>query len=126
MAPPGTEPEALLASLLAGLQHNDEPAPDSGIDRVQALASDRMRATVGDAASFRRAFHNALYAPLLGHRRHTIERLERLGDSARGTVAVLSADGATVTYLVGLRLSRHGARAGAWLVSGVVREGVDL
>ncbi len=122
----GREAEQLLLTLLQALQRNDQPSPDCGIDHVFDLASERMRAAVGDLASFRRAFHNDRYAPLLEHRQHAVEALEQRGDRARATVSVAGADGVPVRYVVAMGRARQGDRTGAWLVHGMVREGVDL
>lgn len=124
-------PDTLLRDLLAALARSDrqnaDPAAEDGVARLYGCASERMRGAIGDLASFRRAFRNELYAPLLGHGTQArVGPFERHGDSVRATVSVTAEDGTTATYLFALGLSRHGERAGTWVLNGVVREGVDL
>lgn len=112
----------MIAALLEALARFDEAG---GVDDVYGLASDRMRASLGDRASFERGFRNARYRPLIGPGDRDVEDVERLGASARATVVVRDAGGATVRYLVAMRQQTSGERAGTWLMSGIIREGVD-
>lgn len=114
--------ESLLAFLVAH-------AFGLGVDGVEWLyqfASDRMRSKLGDLAVFQRAFSNELYAPLLTHRQLSVTGLTTIGGSARAEVVVTGTTDEVATYLVALKLSRHGASTASWQLSGVAREGVDL
>lgn len=112
----------MIAALLGALARFDEAR---GADAVYGLASDRMRASLGDRASLERGFRNERYRPLIGPGDRDVEGIERLGDSARATVVVRDAGGATVRYLVAMRRQTSGERAGTWLLSGIIRDGVD-
>lgn len=116
-----TSPEALL-SFLASHAFSCGPG---GVEWIYRLASPRMRSKVGDLAVFQRAFSNALYAPLITHGPASIVGMTTIGEAARAEV-VIETDGEVVTYLVGLKLSRHGQSAGKWQLTGVARDGVDL
>lgn len=98
----------------------------SGVRSLHQVASARMRSKLGDLAVFERAFSNELYAPLLAHQHLSVAGLETVGSSARAELVVTGTDGVVATYLVALKLSRHGASAGKWQLSGVARDGVDL
>ena len=89
------------------------------------VASDKLRAKLGDMAVFERAFGNELYAPLLQHDELSAGPPAVIGDSARSQV-VVRRKGEVAVYQVGMVLCRHGSRAGGWTLSGVFREGVDL
>ncbi len=97
-----------------------------GVEWLYQLASTRMRSKLGDLSVFRRAFSNELYAPLITHRRLKIVELASIDGTARAEVAVEVNSGEVITFVVALKLSRHGASAGDWQLSGVAREGVDL
>jgi len=116
----------VLTLVLRALAANDSPRTDHGVEVSYAFASDRMRSAIGDEAAFRRALHNTLNAPLLGHDAAEVERFERRGDAARAEVRVTDRAGTTARFTMALILARHGARADCWLVSGLARAGVDL
>lgn len=97
-----------------------------GVEGLYQLASSRMRSKLGDLAVFQRAFGNDLYAPLLTHQQLRVADLATIAGSARAEVVVEGSAGEVITYLVALKLSRHGASAGTWQLSGIAREGVDL
>ncbi|NLG09643.1 MAG: hypothetical protein GX560_10395 [Deinococcales bacterium] len=98
---------------------------EAGVAALHRYASDRMRGKLGGPEVFRRAFGNALYAPLLHHDGLRAAEPVVIDDSARAEV-VVSYAGEEVRYLVALARSRYGERAGLWTLSGVARDGVDL
>jgi len=116
----------VLTLVLRALAANDSPYTDHGVGVSYAFASDRMRGGIGDEAAFRRALHNTLNAPLLGHDAAEVERFERRGDAARAEVRVTGRDDAVARFTVALTLARHGTHTDCWLVSGLARAGVDL
>jgi len=123
---PGRTAEQALDAVLAALARDAAGRPRHGPAAVYAHASDRMRSLVGDAAAFERAFRTTLYAPLVGHRMAATNDWDRLGNSARCHLSVVGADGLEAGYTVALTRSAEGARGGRWLLSGIVRDGVEL
>lgn len=123
---PDLAPEAALAAVIAGLSARDRAQPEHGVAVVYAFASDRMRGGIGGRPAFGRALANSLYAPLQRAARLEVAGFERRGDSARATVTAYGEDGDQARFTVALARARHGQRSGSWLLSGIVREGVDL
>lgn len=113
-------------SLLAFLVAHAFGRGGDGVEWLYQLASERMRSKLGDLAVFQRAFRNELYAPLLTHQQLSVVGLTTIGASARAEVVVIGTADEVATYLVALKLSRHGASAGNWQLSGIAREGIDL
>lgn len=112
--------ESLVTGLLAAFARGDGP------NALHEIASDRMRSKVGGPEVFRRAFSNELYAPLARSAQVAAEPFEIVDDTARTTLRVTDEDGRSASYVLAVAVARHGERAGRWLVSGLVREGVDL
>lgn len=123
---PALSARQALDCVLTALADNDRPEPDHGVAVVYAFASDRMRAAIGGPEAFRRALHNALYAPLVDGGASEIETLEQRGESVRATVRARDATGGRTRFTVALARARGGDRSGCWLLSGIAREGVDL
>lgn len=97
-----------------------------GVEWLYQLASSRMRSKLGDLTVFKRAFSNDLYAPLLSHQRLKVTDVTTVAGAARAQVEVEGSAGEVATFVLALKLNRHGASAGRWQLSGVAREGVDL
>lgn len=93
-----------------------------GVERLFEMASGKFRGRLGSIEVFRRAFGNELYAPLLRHDELRAEAPVVIGNSARAEVIVRAGD-ETVVYQVGLVFN---TTEGAWRLSGIFREGVDL
>lgn len=119
--PDTTDPaERLLAGLAAAAG-----AGEATVAAFYAAASDRMRATLGGQAHFGRALANDRFAPLIGWPEATLLGVDRIGDSARGTL-LLGAGSDRCAFVLAVALARHGERSGEWCLSGIAREGVDL
>ncbi|MFO7547012.1 MAG: ABC transporter permease subunit [Trueperaceae bacterium] len=112
--------DALVGQLLGAFSRGDGPSA------LYEAASDRMRSKVGGPVVFRRAFANELYAPLANPIEAQAEPFAFVGDTARTTICVHGADGQHASYVLAVAKAKHGERAGTWLVSGLVRDGVDL
>ena len=112
---PSRSPEAVVRIQLEALQGND----DDGIRQVWNLAHpDNQRAT-GPLARFSAMIKQG-FAPMLGHRAHTVESL---GTAPTGEatfkVTVIAADGAVLEYLWAVGQVSDGPDKGAWLTTGV-------
>lgn len=117
---------AVLDGVLAACR---APGPDAAARvarAVHAAASERMRSLVGDADTLARAFRTTLYAPLVGHRSAVAEAWDARGESVRCHLRVVAPDGGEAGFTVALTRARSGTRAGSWVLSGLVRDGVDL
>lgn len=121
---PDLAPDDVVALVLAALQRNDLPHPDAGVETLYRFASARLRAQVGDLNTFKRALHNELYAPLLGHAHSSVEPVERRGRVARQGVVVEDERGVATPYLFSLAQQPQPDAPDAppvWLVSGLAR-----
>lgn len=76
----------------------------------------------GDRVHLERLLVNELFSPLIEHRRVELEPLEQIDDSARQTVTTFSGGGETARFLISLKRSAQGERAGQWLITGIERE----
>jgi len=94
-----------------------------------ARASERLRGAFGAEQHFARALGNDRFLPLLLAGEVRLAAVERIGDSARGTLVATGSAAAgepPATFILAVAVARHGPHAGEWRLSGVAREGVDL
>lgn len=125
LAGPYTEPEPdlgptqVVSIQLEALKRNDEPIADSGIEQTWAFAHPANRQATGPLPRFTRMLKSTTYQPLLGHRSHDIELLERNSRKARFLVTVQTADSRAVRYEWTVERVAGGEYDGCWMTTGV-------
>jgi len=112
---PSLPPERVVAIQLEALQTNDEPEVDAGIERAWAFAHPQNKRQTGPLERFTAMLKSPAYAPLIDHRRHRIEALERSDERAAFEVTVTSEQGRVVTYGWVVAPVDSGENAGAWM-----------
>lgn len=118
---PSIPPEQVVLIQLSALQHNDDPAPDSGIRAAFAFASPANRLYTGPVERFIGMVKNPLYRSLLNFQDATPFPIEVEGDRAQQRVALLDDDDDEVIYVFALSRQADGPHAGCWMTDGVIR-----
>ncbi len=114
---PALTPEEVVSIQLGALQNNDDPEPDAGIAQTFALAHPSNQAVTGPLERFGKMIRLPAYAPLIGHRTHTIERLTADDQRVRMRVVIELQNGKTLQYLWEVRRVLDGPNSGAWLTT---------
>ncbi len=118
---PNLSPEQVVTVVLEALQHNDQPAPDSGISTAFRFASPDNRAVTGPLDRFIELVKNPLYKPLLSYKTATRGPV-RIADSvARQRVTLTAANGAKAVYLFTLSKQTEDPYKNCWMTDGVER-----
>ncbi len=123
---PSLAPERVVAIQLEALQDNDDPEPDAGIAVTWAFAHPQNKRQTGPPERFAAMLKSPAYAPLIDHRAHRIEAIERSDGRAVFEVTVTSQQGRVLTYRWMVAPAASGEHEGAWMtiqVSPPVDEG---
>ena len=113
------DPAAVVRAQLAALTGNDDPYPDAGIERTWAYAHPDNRAATGPLARFKRLLKSGAYRDLLGHRSHTVERVDGDGNAATFLVTVQTDDHRIVRFAWTVEQVRGGDEDGRWMTTRV-------
>jgi hypothetical protein len=116
---PAFSAKKVVSIQLMALKRNDTPEADAGIRQTWAFAHPANRRITGPYPRFKRMIEMPSYAPLLGHRRHMIERVSKSGDVARFAVTVTARTGKVYAYQWEVRKIADGQYAGAWATTAV-------
>lgn len=116
---PAFSPKKVVSIQLNALKRNDTPEADAGIRQTWAFAHPANRRVTGPYPQFKRMIEMPSYAPLLGHRRHLIEKVAQGEDVARFAVTVTARNGKVYAYQWEVRKIAEGADAGAWATTAV-------
>lgn len=124
---PELSPEQVVQYQVAALQHNDDPAADTGIERAFRFASPSNRQATGPLANFIRILKSPVYAPMLDNRSSVIVGSEIKEGQAKILVKVVAANGQQVTYVFLLSKQNEGEFNNCWMTDGVapLQEGED-
>lgn len=107
---------ALLHDLLAAFRTSTDPSVPA--ERLWQTASARFRSKLGGPDHLMHLFGNPAWQPLIAHTEASVERFDRIADTARATVRVTTQAGDEVHYLASMNQVRE---RDAWQVSGLVR-----
>lgn len=116
---PAFSPKKVVSIQLKALKRNDTPEADAGIRQTWAFAHPANRRVTGPYPRFERMIRMPSYAPLLGHRRHLIEKVAESEDVARFAVTVTAGNGKVYGYQWEVRKIAEGVHAGAWATTAV-------
>ncbi|MFN2455959.1 MAG: DUF4864 domain-containing protein [Pyrinomonadaceae bacterium] len=118
---PNLSPEQVITIVLEALQHNDQPAPDSGIATAFRFASPGNHAATGPLDRFILLVKNPLYKPLLNYK--SVERgtVRIADDVARQRVTLVAANGLRAVYLFTLSKQTDNPYKNCWMTDGVER-----
>jgi hypothetical protein len=103
---------------LAGLQENDRPHPDAGVEMAYGFMSPERKAEVGELEHFSFWLHHPPFAPLLHHQGAWLMSVSESGDRAQVPVVVKIGDHEAAAYVFHLTRQQDGPHPGAWLVDG--------
>lgn len=110
--------EACLTPVLEAFASGD---PHRAATALLDAADPRLASKLGGVDHLVHLLANPAWAPLRGHRSALVGASEHIGDTARTTVHVETAEGTRVAYLASLRRP-PGEGGGDWRITGLVRE----
>lgn len=116
---PELGPAEVVRLQLEALQHNDEPAPDSGIARAFRFASPGNRSEIGPLPRFAELIHEG-YPELLDHREAHLLPIVQHGDEAVQAVELTSRDGSVYRYLFVLSRQTDPPYEDCWMTDSVL------
>jgi hypothetical protein len=118
---PKFSPEQVIKIVLEALQHNDQPAPDSGIAIAFRFASPGNRAATGPLNRFIQLVKNPSYRPMLNHKSAERGPIRISDDVARQRVTLTTASDEKVVYLFTLSKQTDDQYKNCWMTDGVER-----
>lgn len=116
---PELTPQQVVEYQLLVLQRNDQPTPDSGIEKAFRFASPANKKSTGPISHFISMVH-AGYAPLLNAKESAVIRARVEDDQAKVLTRVVSARGSEMFYLFLLSRQSEGENTNCWMTDGVM------
>ncbi len=114
---PARAPQDVVRIQLEALQQSADP--DAGIEQVWRLAHPDNQRITGPLARFA-VMIKAGFAPMIGHRSHTIEPVGAGPDGQLGfKITLVANDGTVLEYFWTVAQVTDGPNAGAWLTTSV-------
>jgi Domain of unknown function (DUF4864) len=117
---PELTPQQVVEYQLLALQRNDQPTPDTGIEKAFRFASPANKKSTGPISHFISMVHGAGYAPLLNAKESAVIRAQVEDDQAKILTRVVSAGGSEMFYLFLLSRQSEGENTNCWLTDGVI------
>jgi hypothetical protein len=117
---PELTPQQVVEYQLSVLQRNDQPTPDTGIEKAFRFASPANKKSTGPISHFISMVHSAGYAPLLNAKESAVIRAEVEDDQAKVLTRVVSAGGSETFYLFLLSRQSEGENTNCWMTDGVI------
>lgn len=121
MPSPALSPQQVVKFQLDSLRQNDEPAPNTGIERSFRFASPSNKEVTGPLEHFAELVRSPAYAPLLYSLGADLTQAEVSDDQARIFVRVTSASGSVLSYVFLLSRQKEGEYRDCWMTDGVIR-----
>jgi Domain of unknown function (DUF4864) len=118
---PDYTPQQVIRIQLQAMQHNDDPAPDSGIATAFKFASPGNRAQTGPIEKFARMVKGPLYGAMINHKSAEFGQLRADESNAQQLVKIIGADGQEALYVFILNKQADGPYKDCWMTDGVVR-----
>ena len=106
---------------LQALQHNDQPAPDSGIAVAFRFASPSNQKITGPLDRFIKMVKSPMYAPMVNCKSIELGDTHQVGSDAQQLVHVTTADGQDAFFIFILQKQEDGDFQNCWMTNGVVR-----
>jgi hypothetical protein len=121
---PELSPENVVQYQISALQHDDDPAPDAGIERAFRFASPKNKQNTGPLARFAQIIKGPAYFPML----HSLSSSVVGSSVSEGTAAVyveiVTPSGRRMAYVFILSRQIEGEYANCWMTDSVTT--VDL
>jgi hypothetical protein len=122
---PAMSPADVVNFQLQALQHNDDPAPNSGIAKVFRFASPANREVTGPLDHFEQIIRSPAYAVLINARSSQIASTKVVANRAEVTVTVTSSLGKETGFTFILSKQMDGDFQGCWMTDSVLQVGSD-
>ena len=117
---PELTPEQVVQFQISALQHNDDPQPDSGIERTFRFASPSNKEITGPLEHFIQIVRAPAYLPLINSLSSKIVGVVMGDEHSEVAVEIQSSDGQQFRYLFVLTKQSSGDLAGCWMTDSVV------
>lgn len=113
-------PEQVVQFQITALQHNDDPKPDSGIERTFRFASPSNKEITGPLEHFVQIVRAPAYLPLINSLSSSVVGVVLTEEHAEVAVEVVGSGGQKFRYLFVLTKQSDGALAGCWMTDSVI------
>ncbi len=118
---PGLSPSDVVRYQLEALQHNDDPAPDTGIAKVFRFASPANKEVTGPFGHFAQIVRSPAYAVLLNARSTAIASAKIEANRAEVTAKVVSRSGLESSFVFILSKQTEGELRDCWMTDSVLQ-----
>jgi hypothetical protein len=118
---PDYRPADVIRIQIQALQHNDDPAPDSGVARVFQFASPQNQSKTGPLPKFTAMVKSDTYGVLINHKHAEYGPLRADDQTAQQLVRITAANGSQAMFLFILSKQTDGTYKNCWMTDGVVR-----
>jgi hypothetical protein len=113
-------PDEVVKAIVLAMQHNDTPAPDSGIATAFHFASPGNRKFTGPLDNFISMVKGPMYAPLINFKSVEFQRVGIRGSEARFIVKIQTPEDETRIFGWTLSKQDEGQFANCWMTESVV------
>ena len=116
---PNMSPEQVVQYQISALQHNDDPAPDAGIERAFRFASPKNKEFTGPLARFAQIVKGPAYSSLLNCLSSSVVGSTASPGTAAVYVRIVTSGGHRAAYVFILSKQIEGEFANCWMTDSV-------
>jgi hypothetical protein len=117
---PKLSPEEVVQYQVSALQHNDDPHPDAGIERVFRFASPSNKSQTGPLEHFVSVVKSVAYLPMINNLASSVVGSRIEGDHAKVVIRITPDKGPGLSYLFVLTKQHDGELDNCWMTDSVL------